>query len=337
MAKWWGRPQTVRLARASLRRLTRHRLGRAIARVGARELVEALRSVGSEPDVYGASYFGAGRDPTGRGGLSGYETYTRSSSNAEVSAYILWRFFGDGRVLDVGCAMGWVVECLREAGLDAQGVDFSHFAVQGAAPGARGHITQGDLVAGLDFPDACFDTIAVLETLEHLPPEQVRSAIGELARLCRGWVFATIPSFGPNQTGPDGWLDGKVRPERLDHYRSLGPGYEGPVPSSDLYLDTNGLPIEGHLTMASFSWWEARFAEAGLKRSAAMESAIMAEVDRFAFTGYWNIYAFCAAGVDENRIVARSPQAISELEQRWQLDPTNGPPRIARWQRETST
>ncbi|MHB1487035.1 MAG: class I SAM-dependent methyltransferase [Acidimicrobiales bacterium] len=268
-------------------------------------------------------------------GLSGYQTYTRESSNAEVSAYILWRFFGDGRVLDVGCAMGWVVECLRETGLDAQGVDFSHFAVEASAPGATGHISQGDLLAGLDFPDRSFDTIAVLETLEHLPPEEVPTAIAELARLCRGWVYATIPSFGPNSSGPDGWLDGKVKPERLEYYRSLGPDYLGPIPPDDLYLDANGLPVEGHLTIASFNWWQARFEEAGLQRSRPMETRIMAEVDRFAFTGYWNVYALHMPGVNEDCVITRSAESTLALERRWGLDPDKGPPRIATWMAPT--
>ena len=41
--------------------------------------------------AYGASYYGHGRDPSSRSGLSGYEQYTRATSNAEVAAYLLWR------------------------------------------------------------------------------------------------------------------------------------------------------------------------------------------------------------------------------------------------------
>ena len=52
-----------------------------------------------------------------------------------------------------------------------------------------------------------------------------------------GVLYATIPSFGVNASGPDGHFDGKVRPERLAHYESLGADYGGPVPHEDLAVD----------------------------------------------------------------------------------------------------
>ena len=79
--------------------------------------------------AYGPSYYGHGRDPSSRGGLSGYEQYTRATSNADVAAYLLWRFFPATRVLDAGCARGFVVEALRELDVDAEGVDASRWAV----------------------------------------------------------------------------------------------------------------------------------------------------------------------------------------------------------------
>ena len=37
----------------------------------------------------------------------------------------------------------------------------------------------------------------------------------------------------------------KVRDDRVAHYESLGPDYEGPIPYVDLYRDALGYPIEG--------------------------------------------------------------------------------------------
>ena len=103
----------------------------------------------SADGVYGSTYFGAGRDPLDRMGLSGYERYDRDTSNADVAAYLLWRHFDVRRSLDVGCAMGFVVEALRELGIDAEGVDVSQYAVEHAALGARGHVRQGNLLRRL--------------------------------------------------------------------------------------------------------------------------------------------------------------------------------------------
>ncbi len=268
-----GRQELIRLATASppARKLMGrlgHELSRA-ARVG--EVVSEARArqgpsaEANEP--YGGAYFGLGRDPSGdRQGRSGYARYDRISSNADIAAYLLWRNFRFQRSLDVGCARGFLVEALRELGVEAEGCDASAFAVEHAAPGALGYVRLGDPTGGLPYEDGSFELVSVLETLEHLPPEAVPGALGELRRVCRGILYATIPSFGANASGPDGHFEGKVRPERLDHYRALGPSYAGPVPRADLEVDVEGRPIEGHLTIASFTWWTARFAEAGFDR-----------------------------------------------------------------------
>ena len=44
------------------------------------------------------------------------------------------------RALDVGCARGYLVEALRELGVDAHGCDVSRYAVEHAAPGALGYV-----------------------------------------------------------------------------------------------------------------------------------------------------------------------------------------------------
>ena len=270
--------------------------------------------------VYGSTYFGAERDPLDRMGLSGYERYDRDTSNADVAAYLLWRHLDVARSLDVGCAMGFVVEALRELGVDAEGVDVSQYAVDHAALGARGHVRQGNLLRRLPFDDGAFDLVTALETLEHLPPDAVPAALRELRRVTRGWVVATIPSFGPNEHGPGGWYQVKVRDDRVEHYESLGPDYGGPVPYDDLYRDTTGEPIEGHLTIASFAWWTARFAEAGLERCGEVERRMHPHLARFGMTKYWNLYVLRVPGTPVPPVDLRPAAQLAEREALWGLD-----------------
>jgi SAM-dependent methyltransferase len=276
-----------------------------------RELTGAVDRAYRRLDYYGPSYYGEGRDPSGdRAGCSGYATYDRVSSNADVAAYVMWRnFAGASRVLDVGCATGFVVEALRELGLQADGCDVSRYAVEHATSGARGHVQVGDLLTGLPWPDGSFDLVSALETLEHLPPEGVAGALAELRRVSAGFVYATIPSFGPNNPeGPDGHLEGKVSPERLAHYQELGAAFEGPVPFDDLARDAAAQPIEGHLTIAAFSWWTARFAEAGFERRPQIEKRIYADIEPAGLAPFWNVYVLAVAGAKDELCRPREPQ-----------------------------
>lgn len=254
--------------------------------------IGAAKSAGIDA-TYGGSYFGEGRDISGdRAGLSGYARYDRVASNADIAGWLLWRNFRAKRSLDVGCAIGYLVEVLRERGIDAEGCDVSPFAIEHATPGARGHIRVANLFAGLPWDDAAFDLVTVLETLEHLPPDRVADALTELRRICGGFLYATIPSFGTNRSGPDGHFDGKVLPERLHYYEQLPTDYRGPVPEPDLAIDAEGQPVEGHLTIASFEWWTEKFAEAGFVRCEAIERRLYKDISPANLAPYWNIYVF---------------------------------------------
>ncbi len=197
-------------------------------------------------------------------------------------------------------------------------MDISRYATTHATPGARGHIRQGDLRRGLPYHDGAFDVVTALETLEHLSPPDVRAAVAEIARVTSKWVLCTIPSFGPNPNGPGGWFQVKVRDDRVAHYESLGPDYTGPVPYVDLYRDALGHPIEGHLTVASFSWWAARFTDAGLIRCDHAERILHPELARLGLTKYWNLYVFRRPDVPEP-VGERDPVAIDAVLRRFGL------------------
>jgi SAM-dependent methyltransferase len=269
---------------------------------------------------YGAAYYGLGRDPASRGGLSGYEHYTRSSSNADVAAYLIWRCLPAARVLDVGCAQGFVVEALRDVGIDAQGVDASRWAIAHASRLARPFVRKADVAKRLPFASESFEVLSVLETLEHIPPAAVPHALSELRRVCGVWMVATIPSFGPNAGGPPGWLEGKVRDDRVADLYGLGPEFDGPVAEEDLARDVRGDLVEGHVTIASYRWWTQRFEEAGFERCLEMERRLHPHIARFGLTASWCLYVLRTPGVSVPAADLHSPAEILDLERAWHLD-----------------
>ncbi len=320
----------VRGARRALRNGVERswRLRRAV------ELTRAELGRALDEGPYGGEYFGEGRDPFDRMGLSGYERYGRDTSNADVMAYLLWRFFPARRTLDVGCATGFLVEALRELGVDAWGTDVSRWAVEHATPGAQGRVRQGSLLGRLPFRRRSFDLVTALEVLEHLPPGDVPAAVANLRRMTAGWVVCTIPSIGANEHGPDGFPNAKVRDEVLERYLSLGRDYDGPVPAEDLRRDARGEPIEGHLTIASYRWWTARFTEAGLERCGAMERRLHPVIARFGMTEFWNLYVFRVPGTPLPPDPLRPVAELVAVEERWRLRDRRAPDRALHFLRE---
>jgi SAM-dependent methyltransferase len=97
------------------------------------------------------------------------------------------------RVLDAGCGEGHVTAWLADAlpgavitGLEGRAEALAAFRARN--PGL--HTVQGDLGA-LPFPDGAFELVLCTEVLEHLP--EPRQAIRELARVCAGQLFLTVP------------------------------------------------------------------------------------------------------------------------------------------------
>jgi len=99
------------------------------------------------------------------------------------------------RVLDVGCAKGFLVEALCERGVDAWGVDVSEYAI------GEVHASIADrcFVAGItgDLPDALpgeFDLVTCIEVVEHIPADDNPTAIAALAAMSDRVLFSSDPS-----------------------------------------------------------------------------------------------------------------------------------------------
>lgn len=93
-------------------------------------------------------------------------------------------------VLDAGCAMGFLVEKLRERGIEAWGVDISEYAIGEVAPSVREYCWVGSITD--PFPMK-YDLIVSIEVLEHLPQEQAESAVANLCRFSDDVLFSSTP------------------------------------------------------------------------------------------------------------------------------------------------
>lgn len=101
------------------------------------------------------------------------------------------------KVLDAGCGDGRFSAELTKQGADVTGVDLSEKALNFAKIFlSNGNFLQAG-IESLPFPDKIFDFIFFIETLEHIPPENIPAVIAELKRVLKddGTVLISTPSM----------------------------------------------------------------------------------------------------------------------------------------------
>ena len=94
------------------------------------------------------------------------------------------------KVLDVGCAIGMLVEELRKRGVEAYGVDISEYAIAQADESVRSYCWVGS--ASEPFPER-YDLIVNIEVLEHMPREAAEKAVENMCRHADEVLFSSTP------------------------------------------------------------------------------------------------------------------------------------------------
>lgn len=95
-----------------------------------------------------------------------------------------------GSVLDAGCAMGFLVESLRQREVEAWGVDISNYAIDHVPQEIRSYCWQGSVIE--PFPRS-YDLIVCIEVLEHLPRDEGAQAVGNLCQHSDDILFSSTP------------------------------------------------------------------------------------------------------------------------------------------------
>ena len=140
---------------------------------------------------YGELYFDGPRD-YGYGGYR-YDGRWRPVAQDIIAQYGLKA--GD-RVLDVGCAKGFLVKDLIGAcpGLEAFGLDASEYALMHCEPEVVGRLHLGN-AKKLPFPDKSFDVVLAINTLHNLERSELIGALKEMGRVARRGSFVQVDSY----------------------------------------------------------------------------------------------------------------------------------------------
>lgn len=167
---------------------------------------------------YGEVYFDGPRE-------YGYGGYRYDGRWIPVAQDIISHFNlkpGD-RVLDVGCAKGFLVKDLLkvEPKIEAFGIDVSRYALMRCEPEVIGRLHLGS-ADDLPFPDNSFQAAISLNTIHNLDRSGCIRALGELQRVSGGRAFVQLDSYRtPEQKAifeewvltaqwhdyPEGWIE----------------------------------------------------------------------------------------------------------------------------------
>ena len=144
--------------------------------------------------LYSSDYFDASSSV-------GYADYAREHQRRQRDAYFLRRWLeqlgGRGRLLEVVCALGFLLAGLKRSTWQVAGVDASPFAVYYARTRYGLDVAHGTLEEQA-FPDEAFDVLIQKDLLEHVA--NPRRHLQESHRILRrgGWLRLVTPNGEAN-------------------------------------------------------------------------------------------------------------------------------------------
>ena len=97
---------------------------------------------------------------------------------------------GPRTMLDAGCAIGLLVEALRDRGVAAYGIDISEWAIDQVPDAIRPYCRAGSIADGIE---GHYDLITCIEVLEHLPVSQADPVIENLCAHADAVLFSSTP------------------------------------------------------------------------------------------------------------------------------------------------
>jgi ubiquinone/menaquinone biosynthesis C-methylase UbiE len=98
-------------------------------------------------------------------------------------------------ILDIGCGIGVNSIELNKRGFRCVGIETDEMLVEAAKKNIEAYHMKAE---GLHFADKCFDTVIMVEVLEHI--ENPEAALSEIKRVTRKNLILSVPNLTPLET-----------------------------------------------------------------------------------------------------------------------------------------
>ncbi|MEO8085162.1 MAG: methyltransferase domain-containing protein, partial [Ardenticatenales bacterium] len=180
--------------------------------------------------------------------------------------------------MDVGCALGFLVETLRERGVDARGIDLSAYAIGQAHPDVAPYLAVASATAPLP---GRYDLVTCIEVLEHMPRDDADRAIDVLTSAADDILFSSSPTDHAEPTHlnvqpPEAWAAAFAR---RGFYRDADYDASFLTPWAARYRKVDG-PIVSVVAAYERRLWQLADANHQLREANASLRAATADVER---------------------------------------------------------
>jgi len=141
---------------------------------------------------FGKDFFDGGR----LYGYGGFKYFSRFWQPVIPDFSRHFNLTSDSRVLDVGCAKGFMLFDFTEIipGIDVQGIDISEYAIENGKPEVQSKLTVGNAIH-LPYEDNSFDAVFSVNTVHNLERKECAIALQEIMRVSKGKAFITVDAY----------------------------------------------------------------------------------------------------------------------------------------------
>jgi len=188
------------------------------------QIPEGKKYHGSDGEIHGWSY----NNPDGEW------------LGAEPIAKAWKEVFDPRNLLDVGAGRGTFIAYARDAGIEAEGFDYSNWAVgdEGRYPRCKPEwLRLHDATEPWIYEDDSFDLLVALDFFEHIYEEDLDFVINEMFRVAEKYILLEIATVG-------GGSGAKIH--ETGYIMRKGES----IPE-----DLEGCAVAGHVTVCSEQWW----------------------------------------------------------------------------------
>ncbi len=109
-----------------------------------------------------------------------------------------WKtMFNPKNLLDVGCGRGTFLTYARDIGIEAEGFDYSEYAVNNPYPRCKKEwLRLHDATKPWPYQNGSFNLVVALDLMEHLYIEDIDAVVKEMFRVAGKWIFLQIATVG---------------------------------------------------------------------------------------------------------------------------------------------